>query len=165
MKQKKSKVVKIWHYTVASHYNQIIADGFIKLATLYVNKNEKPAVWLSSNPNYEETVRKTLRDSETGEVMKDLSRDELFEKGVLPVRLEINSSFIKLHTWEDFQKESRINHEVADTLVKVAEKWGAYPEDWYTSFEPISTANGVLSVECWDGKEWVLLNSEDTKAD
>lgn len=152
--------MKIWHYTVDHHYKQIIKDGFIKTATLYVNESEKPAVWFSSNSHYEETVRKSLRDNETGELLKNLSKDALFERGVLPVRLEVNPSTVKLHNWEEFQLQSDIKKEVADSLVDVARGWGAHSEEWYASFEPVPIESGVIRVEWWNGQEWVSWNNK-----
>ena len=63
--------MKIYHYTTGFAANKITADGEIKTTGLYICKNEKPAVWFSTNPNWDETVRKSLTDKKTFDLVKN----------------------------------------------------------------------------------------------
>ena len=53
----KNKNLRLWHYTPACRLPAIIKSGHIKLQT-YTYENEKPVVWFSSNPNWENSVTK-----------------------------------------------------------------------------------------------------------
>lgn len=50
---------RLWHYTIGQRIDSIIEDGMIKLATAFVPQNERPVVWCSFSPKWEETANKT----------------------------------------------------------------------------------------------------------
>ena len=147
---------KVWHYTVGKHYNNIVEDGYIRLATKYVSENEKPAVWFSSNTDWENSVRKTIQ-VEGREEYKDIARDELYKIGITPVRLEIDTNDLKLYNWQEFKKVSNMNPKIVNSFEnEIARSWGYNTNDWYVSFEQIPLSR-IKSVETWNGKEWQRL--------
>ena len=68
--------MRFWHYTIHQKYQKIIATGVIKQATENIDYYEKPVVWFSTNPDWEETVRKPIRDPLTGTETACLSKEE-----------------------------------------------------------------------------------------
>lgn len=149
--------MKLYHYTVGQHYNNIVKDGLIKLATKYVPEGERPVVWLSSNLEWENSVRKTIRNDK-GEAFEDMARDELFRLGITPVRIEIDQVGLELYDWEKFKNVSGMSPDLARSFEEITAKgWNYDSSEWYGSFEPIPVSS-ILSVEIWDGKNWVKHN-------
>jgi len=46
----------LWHYTKGVHLAKILADGFIRPATAFVDPGEKPIVWFSTDQHWEPTA-------------------------------------------------------------------------------------------------------------
>ncbi len=169
MSKKKKRAKRVWenqrifHYTTFSKLRKILEDQVIKLTAVYIEPNEKPAVWFSTNPDWEETVRKAIANPETGEQSPPLSRDALFKvsetdyKGALPVRIEVDPELPFL-TWKQFKRQSGISKRMALGLEKAATEWGARPKEWFALFFPVA-ADFWLGVEFWDGESWVKPTS------
>jgi len=145
--------MRLWHYTIDRHYNNIVKTGYIKQATIGIDKDEKPAVWLSSNSDYENSVKKTLINQETGEILKDLGREELFKHSVDVIRLEVDSSRLRLFNWLQFKEVSGISEKSIIKLETLSDEWNDNPLEWYACFEPIYEKD-IIEVEVWDGKKW-----------
>ncbi len=71
--------MRVWHYTVFSNAVGIINDREILPTGMLAQHIDIPGVWLSSNPVWEETVWKVLRDIDTGEKTPELPKDVLSE--------------------------------------------------------------------------------------
>lgn len=144
---------KLYHYTIGQHYNNIVKDGFIKLATKYVQEGERPVAWLSSNQEWENSVRKTIRNDK-GEAFDDLARDELFDLGITPVRIEIDQEGLELYDWEKFKSVSGMSPDLARSFeVMTAKNWNYDSREWSCSFDSIPVSK-ILGVEVWDGNSW-----------
>jgi len=152
--------MRLWHYTIDRHYNNIVKTGYIKQAVIGIDKDEKPAVWLSSNPDWENSVKKTLINQETGEVLKDLGRDELFKLSVDVIRLEVDSSKLRLFNWLQFKEVSGISEKSVRKLESLADEWKDNPLEWYACFEPIYEKD-IIGVEVWIEKKWKNIYSRN----
>jgi len=144
--------MKYWHYTVCQSFEKIERSGEIQQSLCH-DLHEIPAVWFSSNPDWEETVRKAIRDKKTGEVTKPLSRDELFQEGFAPVRIEISPDLVSLRTWKNHKKKSGITKKCSKALEKTAIDWGADPAEWFVSYAPVKMETWK-AVEIWSGEKW-----------
>ena len=86
--------LRLWHYTTDHHFGKISATGAIIPTEVNIEKNEKPAVWLSSNSDWEKTVTKVLSYND-GTTTDSLDRDGLFKFGIIPMRIEVDVFKIK----------------------------------------------------------------------
>jgi hypothetical protein len=146
---------RIWHYTVYQNWEGILESGFIKTSDTLIESGEKPAVWFSTNPNFEQTARKIIQDTETGEIKLNQGRDELFEAGFQCVRIEVVPT-LPFINWKKYKKISGISKGVAKAMEKVGIEQGANPAEWLALFEPVSL-DYCKNIEIWDGKQWVIL--------
>jgi len=144
--------MRIWHYTTDAALEGIFSDGEIKRDRIYL-KGEIRCVWLSTNANWEETVRKTIQDIKTGVESAPLSRDALFSAGFFPIRIEINPRTVKITDWKTHCK--KIPKKIAQGLECAAKDWGANPDEWRVSYKSIPVKSFVSPVERWDGKRWI----------
>jgi hypothetical protein len=144
--------MRIWHYTTSAALEGIFKDGEIKCDRLLL-EGEIPSVSLSTNPNWEETVRKVLEDEVTGIQTKALSRDDLFKVGYQPVRIEINPRKVKITDWKTHCK--KVPKKISHGLEDAAKEWGANPAEWWVSYNPIPISSFISPIEVWDGKKWV----------
>src|SRR5438094_8416771 len=62
---------RIFHYTVAEHYNAIVQDGLIRPAPEGVPSAERPPACFPIHPTWEPTATKALRDRQTPNVPRD----------------------------------------------------------------------------------------------
>lgn len=164
---------RYFHYTIYKKLLAIIESECLKCATIGVSKGIKPAVWFSTNTSWEETVRKRWKHDD-GTLSEPLSRDALFKLGFElagrevdktvitdfnPLRFEIDQDQFELKSWNNYKKNSGESKESLNAIVKQAKKWGASPQEWYVSYEPVSL-NYILPPERWNGVEWVALINE-----
>jgi len=96
--------MRVWHYTTWEAFEDIGISMIINTTSLGIEFNEKPAVWFSTNPDWEETVRKVLQDRETGKETLGLSRDELWKVGINPVRIEVDPGLPFL-SWQQLKRK------------------------------------------------------------
>jgi hypothetical protein len=156
----RSSIQRCWHYTTADRLHKIAESGRINTTSTLIERGERPAVWLSTNPEWEETVQRVVIN-EVGNKTPPLSRDGLLKLGIIPVRIEINCQQVRLLNWNEFKKKSRISKFCADNLEEVALEDGADPQQWRASFQPIDLKRTVC-VEFWDGKAWVAAPDKYT---
>ncbi len=143
----------LWHYTRGDNMRGILQDGTIKLATAGIMQNERPVVWFSTNPIWEETVNGIVIERDG--TLKYLDKDEthaecggLFRIGVAPETAP--------YTWEVIKVRARIKPKVAKVLAEIAREKGANPKDWRGTLEPVPREKWI-AVESWNGSEWVSL--------
>lgn len=140
---------RIFHYTVAEYYNQIIQDGRIRPATAGVPAGELSAVWFSLHRLWEPTASKGLKHRETGEVHR-ATWDEMQQFG--PMRIEVGPETAP-HRWKDYLRLSGVTSAHARGLERAARSRGANAFQWRVSFDPVPTEKW-LAVERWSGSDW-----------
>ena len=114
-----------WHYTINMHAQRIMADGFIQPATAGVFRPEKPCVWFSSEPIWEQTACKM------GMTFEDMA------ERLHPLwRFGLNTD--KLVQWPAIVRIVSMPKSIAKGLVAVAHDQGADPMKWYASVNPVS---------------------------
>lgn len=154
----KGEGMRIWHYTTWEGLEGIASDGLIKCDRIYL-KGEIPGVWLSTNANWEETVRKAIVSKETGLQTVPFSRDDLFKHGITPIRIEINSKKVNIVDWKTHCK--KIPKKIIQGLEDAAKEWGANPNEWRVSYKPIPVNSFISPIEQWDGKKWIEALTKD----
>lgn len=162
MKKERREMTKgldLWHYTTTAHIKEIFDSGALKPTAIRIDEGERPALWLSTNSDWERTVTKRLR-LPTGDATPALQRDELAKAGVTPVRIKVNSKSIKVHSWVQFKKISGIRLRTVKRLETTAKENGANPVEWYATFDSIPLEKWV-SLDFWIDGNWVSHNLEE----
>ncbi len=155
---------RLWHYTAYQHLQKIIASGKIRVSSIRIDKRERPAAWFSSNPDFEQTAKKGVENSETGIVRHALGRDELLKAGFPPVRIEIDPSRVQVYDWEQYKKVSGISKKAAVDLEEAGINMGAAPSEWYASFQSVPLESCLLPIEIWNGQQWVNIREVNIEA-
>jgi hypothetical protein len=144
---------RLFHYTVGAYLPNIIKDGQIELATAFVH-NDRPAVWFTTKPDWEETANKMLTTVDDSIEILSRKDTELFGDGL--IRIEILPDAAP-YSWKDFRRLSGVSRKMFGVLDSTARKTGANPElEWRVSFTPVKKEQW-LSIEKWNGKEWETL--------
>ena len=147
---------RLWYYTATRDLAKIIETGKIKVASMGMDPKEPPAVWFSSNSDFEQTAKREIRDKNSGAVQHRATRDEMFKAGFPPVRIEINTTKVRACDWETYKKISGISEEAALRLEEAGIEEGSSPSEWYASFQPVPLVGGCrFPIEIWNGRQWI----------
>ena len=103
-----------------------VCQPHIKKAYASIDKNEKPAVWLSTNNVWENTVAE--------EKLEDIDY-------FTPARIAINPKNLNLKSWNYHKKYSGISSAMAKSLEKIGIESGAKPYEWLVCYEEIPVEN------------------------
>jgi hypothetical protein len=145
---------RVYHYTVGNRLLPIIESGELRPATAGVPNGEKPAVWFSTNAEWEETANKMTARKVRGRVVVSLGTRESTERnGGGLVRIAVRPDSVPLG-WADFRQLSGISGESAERLEEVARQAGSDPAEWRVSFDPVPRSEWV-DVEVWTEAGWV----------
>jgi hypothetical protein len=155
--------MRVWHYTIFSFIVGIINDGEIIPTGTLSEHIDIPGVWLSTNPLWEKTVWKALRDIDTGEIIPEMPKDDLIEWGIIPVRIEIDPMDVPVYSWEDHKRITAMPKVFSEPLEKTGRERGGNPKEWYVSYEGIPSKIWYDPIEIWTGKEWDDIETLFTK--
>ena len=116
----------------------------------FVAAQEKPVVWFSYHPEWEETANKPvgLPDGTIQRGTKDSTH--MLGGGLVRIAIKPESAPID---WTQFKKLSGIDAENVKSLTNAAFSCDMSPRDWRCSFDPVSDSDW-LSIEYWDGEAW-----------
>lgn len=143
-----------WHYTHGRHISNILGAGVIKPADIGIVHGEKPVVWFSLNQFWEETVVKGWLPHGGGP-QRDLRMGGLHETfGIYRIGVSLETASL---TWDDIKRLSGMPQQVISGLQRVARKWGARPNEWRGTFEPV-TRDKWVAVEVFDDSRWVTFS-------
>ena len=142
----------LWHYTCGDRLELIQKSGEIRPAIAGIEKGERPAVWFSSNPVWEETANKLLMDSLTGQV-RSLTKQETHEYAGGLARIAVSPETAPIN-WDRFSSESGASTKMLAGLRKAAYSMGSRPSQWFVSFSSVRREKW-LAIELWDGEKWI----------
>lgn len=141
----------IWHYTVVERLQKILQDGELRPSAQGLPAKEQPALWFSSNPQWDPTVNRLWQDID-GRVMR-LNKDQTHVLGGGLARIGVTPDAAPLD-WKAFKQVSGISTARAKRIYEEAIHIGARPGEWFASLEPVGR-DKWLAVEVWDGEKWV----------
>lgn len=152
-KKSNTAAKRFFHYTVSRGFIKgILGSGTIHLEPKYY-AGQVCAAWFSSNPVWEHTVNKTGDKTSGADV-----HAKLFGA----FRVEIDPAKVELHSWVDFKKNSGESNRICNGLVKVGERMGANPYDWFCTYSEIPVnADTVKSVGVYHNGHWEDYSLED----
>lgn len=153
----------LWHYTVGHHLPDIFAAGVLKAATAGIAVGERPAVWFSTHPAWEQTACKSWRNR-NGRLIP-LGRDDTHRMGGGLRRVGVAAAAAP-YCWGDFRRMSGIPDRQARALDRVAREKGANPNHWFVTFDPVPRS-AWLAVEAWDAvrREWFPIDPRRWQAE
>lgn len=157
-KQSETRPSMVWHYTILDAFRSILHDGFIKPATEFVPPGERPVVWFSSNPVWENSAAKGVTE---GGRMRIATFDEHVSAGL--IRIGVQSATAP-YRWQETKELSNMDASVAQKLYRVAIAKGARPGEWYGTFDPVPR-DAWVSVEIWRDGEWQRFDTSLSEVD
>ena len=141
---------RYFHYTTETRLEIIIQSEIIRLASADIeNKKEKPCAWVSSNPKWEATATKMIRNQK-GEPTQMTFEEQLKNFGCARIEVESKS----LLPWKTIRKIAKIKPKMADAMESWGIQIGGSPSEWFGSFSPIDINRWIRAEIFRDGK-WV----------
>ena len=137
-----------WHYTTGTAAVAIMRGFTIRPATAGIEATEEPVVWFSTNPHWEHSANKSLKDPD-GRVRR-LGFAETVSVGRGAGRFGMPVE--KLTPWPAIAQAAHIAPAMARALEKAAVVMGADAREWYGILGSVGTANCVF--EYLDGDVW-----------
>lgn len=136
-----------WHYTTGAKLELILNSGVLRPADIGVEPPEKPILWFSLHPYYENSARKGLRD-DSGRVTRAATVAEMYEMGggLFRFGCPIN----QLKHGEVLRKAAKMQSIVWRKLLKGAVAMGASAGDWWGHIGEVPIADLVF--EAMDDK-------------
>ncbi len=122
-----------WHYTITPIYFEILKSGYLKPSDSYLTPGEKPVLWFSSNPFWEETASKSLKDHG---MTIHLSMEETAQKAGGLVRFAFPLEL--LVRWPRIGQQANIKSKERKILEEAGIRRGADPRQWYGTLERIN---------------------------
>src|SRR5437763_556017 len=112
-----------WHYTTGDYLTQILESQVIHPATIGVPEGEKPCVWFSTHPEWEQTANKAVYiDGVRVPCTKD--QTHMFGGGLKRIGVAEHTA---PHAWRVFKRLSGASSKVATALYSQAIVLGAKP--------------------------------------
>ena len=152
---------RLFHYTVGIKLKNIQADGYLKTTPTESKLGERPLVWLSSNPYYEQTARKHfmkpgISDNQLGTLL------EMDDYGNGVYRFSFLTDNLPEHLtplpWHTLKHQSRMRKNLIDRLVKRAKGVKAKPREWYGVMDRIPVQLATLERLHTDSGQWVEIS-------
>ena len=141
---------RYFHYTTENRLEIILQSEIILLAGSGIeNKNEKPCAWVSSNPKWEPTATKMIRNQK-GEPTQMTFEEQLKNFGCARIEVEPKG----LLPWKTIRKTAKIKPRMADAMESWGIQIGGSPSEWFGSFSPIDINRWIRAEIFRDGK-WV----------
>jgi hypothetical protein len=128
----------IYHYTTIDRLLGILNSGQINPATANISPGEKPAVWLSTAPEWEHTATKMIAGPDGRPVFATL-KEMLPFAGAL-ARIRICPDNIPIIQSSKIRETLRIPHKVFASLVDARTMHGAKLWEWRAVAGPISAS-------------------------
>lgn len=156
---------RVYHYTIGAYLLPIIESDEIRPATAGVPAGERPAVWFSTNPEWEETANKMTARKGKGRVVVATkgTRESTAKGGGGLVRIAVRPEAAPF-SWQDYRALSGVAKAHADSLENVARFDGANPDEWRVSFDPVPRSEWI-DVEVWTAGAWVSAMEPTPRSD
>lgn len=159
-----------WHYTFSYKVTAIITAGYLRVCPVRPKVGEPQGVWFSTNPLWENTVRKTIItvNEETGKMepsREPVDRDTLhgltrFSAIRFAIDCTREGSCGKLYNWRNYQKKLMKAGLAwyAKQLIDTAILWKANSQEWLICYQQVTLFDLMNTVEIWDhegGQGWL----------
>jgi hypothetical protein len=144
----------IYHYTKALHLPSILRQG-LQPSRLLLTPGEKPILWFTTNPAWENTVLALDAPS------LDEANLRMRDQGGL-ARIVCNDSVAPLR-WKELKEIASIPYSMSSHLYSTAIRIGSRPGEWRGTLDVVPVAK-FMAIEFYDGEKWTSLNQMAMKA-
>ena len=146
------KVIPAFHYTFGTKLPAIVASRALLPLAIDLEPGERPVIWFSANPNWEQTATKLIFSPQTGRVQRP-TRFELHQMiGVY--RFRVDSQDGRLVPWPKIRRAAGISDDMTRTLVRNGRAVGADPKEWSGTLEPVPLE--AVTFQAWNPvRGWV----------
>lgn len=134
----------VYHYTHSDRVAAIWASQVLQLSDWGVAEGLRPTLWLSTNPDWEPSVRR--RDDQGEE------RTEESPWSLQLGRFEVDPQAAALR-WDDYVRLNDAPSRVFESIAELARDCQVDLNEWRMSFRPISDLRW-LTVQAWADGEW-----------
>lgn len=148
----------LYHYTIGDRTESILECGYIDMATAFIEKNERPAAWLSSHPDWDETANKMLLKPDG--TLASCDKEDTRKIGGGLFRFRISRGELEIHDWQGYRRLSGVSDLIAVSQEIVTREKGMDTSEHYCVFGHIGHEHWE-AIEYWDGSVWQELEIED----
>lgn len=152
-----------YHYTKGYHLSSIVREGIIRTSSILLDRNEKPAAWLSKSPKWEVACNEgyvtNASDLEEGQVYSSEDVDVVtttlnhMKKEIGMCRILIDEKLPTV-SWAEYENVSGISEEVYQALDEFSRSKGCLVNQWLCTFSPIPK-NYWEGIEMYVDNQWV----------
>lgn len=148
----------IFHYTNKIALNSIMREGVIRLAVESAVGKERPVVWLSDDPFWEETANKMVMDSNGNAHFGDRNTTQRVA-GLARIEVERDPT---IQRWNHFKRNGWFSDARKRGLEQAALQMKANPYQWFVSTETILKSKWK-SIQIFNGSVWEELEDWKTR--
>jgi hypothetical protein len=150
----------LYHYTTFGYLEKIVESGFLKVSQWEKKNNiKRRALWLTKNPNWDNTATKGYYDKNIGKSRSLSFEDQSNMFGCIRITIPYSRNYCN---WETFKRVSKEPLEICNQLEIIGIKKGINPDDWHISFHDVSTTE-IITVHYWNGNEWEDIVNEENE--
>ena len=139
----------LWHYTVSSRLQRILADGVLKRATTGLRKGERAGVWFTQRADWEPTATKWLRDADGR--FRAATMEEMVALGFARIGVAPD---VARTTWAQHRRFGGLLWPDAEAVERNARQQGSDPEVWRASYRDVPRSQWTCVETSADGVIW-----------
>lgn len=138
-----------WHYTNGRRIDSILGSGVLK-PSADGSGRIRPAVWFSTNQQWEETANRSVRHINGSYLRCDREQTDMYCDGLF--RLEVDAASATL-PWREVAAMCGMRQGDMLKIESLARRLGSDPQQWYASLRPILREEWT-AIERWNGYAW-----------
>lgn len=141
----------VWHYTVGTHAEKILAEGVIRPALDAGLRQRRRVTWFSSSPSYEPTAQKLCGNGVEPAHRLSIAECDALGGGLYRFALPIAAT----KRWRSCCAAAGISTTERLELEAMGREQGGDPANWYGVLGPV-LLDDVSAVEKWSAERWHL---------
>ncbi|MBN2571389.1 MAG: hypothetical protein JXA68_04620 [Ignavibacteriales bacterium] len=151
-----------YHYTKGCHLPSIVREGMIRTTSEGIEKNEKPAVWLTKSPEWENECNvgymvnpQVMINGHILFINENIitASNEYMRKKVGMCRIIVSENLPTI-SWAKFKHVSGISERIYKSLDKTCRGNGSPVDKWFCTFKAIPEKYWE-GIEMFFGSNWV----------
>ena len=138
---------RMFHYTVGWERIGSILTSKVILREFPDFGVKVPVAWFSTNPKWENTVKKGIGPSAVGL--------EYYATKYGAFRIEVRRDALELHSWDEHVKSGKESKAMIRGMLAIGKSYGAKPSEWYGCYSDVPVnEQTVVGVGIYHDGEW-----------
>lgn len=125
----------LWHYTTVQKLGLIVQSGAIQPSAPPRERDEKPVVWFSSQPDWDPTVNPVVA-ADGGWTRRYATLDEIILITGGLARIGVAAE-VAPHDWRAYKRLSGVSPRRAKAMYDRAVALGSRPSSWFVTFATV----------------------------